>query len=95
MAAGNALQRWEMRTANVGGKWQANSQGKGAAVCEGLARAFPGVNVSACMSTVGTAYDQGVAATSAQGFQASISGKGQKWLANTVAGINGQARAAY
>jgi membrane-bound inhibitor of C-type lysozyme len=34
------------------------------------------------MSGAGARYQQGVAATSAQGFQASIAGKEGKWMAN-------------
>jgi hypothetical protein len=75
-----AANKWARKTSNVGAKWQQNTQGKAAAYCEGLAKL--GVNASACMSGAGARYQQGVAATSAQGFQASIAGKEGKWMAN-------------
>lgn len=75
-----AAGKWERKTANVGAKWQQNTQGKAGAYCEGLAKL--GVNASACMSGAGARYSQGVASVGAQQFQASIAGKGQKWASN-------------
>lgn len=88
MAAGNGLQKWEQKTQNAGTKWKADVAGSATAYCEGLAKAF-GINVGSCMSGAGARFQQGVDMVSAQEFQQSIAGKGNKWLQNTVRGLQG------
>ena len=86
MAAGDGLAKWERKTANSGAKWKADTQGSAGAYCEGLARAF-GINAGACMSGAGARFQQGVNAVSAAEFDQSVAGKGQKWLSNTIRGL--------
>lgn len=86
MAAGNGLQKWETKTANAGAKWKQDTQGTASAYCEGLNKAF-GIDVGSCMRGAGARFQQGVDMVSAQEFQQSIAGKGNKWLQNTVRGL--------
>lgn len=73
----SAEQKWTRKTADAGAKWFADTQGKGAAYCAGMAR-FLGSPVPGCPAA---AYDAGVAAVGAQGFQQAVQGKGGKWAA--------------
>lgn len=89
MDQGYAASKWERKTAGKGTKWKQDTEAAGAgSYCRGLAEAF-GISEAACMSGAGAAWQQGVAAVSAAEFDSAIAGKGQKWLRNTVAGIQG------
>lgn len=73
----SAEQKWTRKTADAGPKWAAAVAGKGAAYCQGMQR-FLGGPVPGCPAA---AYDAGVQAVGAAGFQQAIQGKGSKWAA--------------
>ena len=75
--------KWERKTQNAGSKWKDGVSGKEGALAEGLSAAGlpPGPQFL-------QAWSSGVGAVSAQDFQSSIAGKGQKWADNTRAGIS-------
>ena len=79
----SAQAKWERKTANAGPKWKAATTAKGSEYSAGVQR-FLGVAPSAA---VVAAYEQGIAAVSAEDFQRSISGKGTKWAENTRRGF--------
>jgi len=83
-----AEEKWVRKTQNAGQKWATGVQQAGAsAYCEGLAKL--GINPGACMQSAGAAWQAGVNAVGAQGFQAAISGKGDKWARNFLRGFQG------
>lgn len=81
----SAEQKWTRKTQNAGAKWAQDTQGKGAAYCAGMQR-FLGGPVPGCPAE---AYNQGVAAVGAQGFQQAIAGKGSKWAARMAQSMQG------
>ena len=73
----SAEQKWTRKTQDAGSRWASATMGKGAAYCAGMQR-FLGGPVPGCPAG---AYDQGVAAVGASGFQQAVQGKGNKWAA--------------
>ncbi len=77
-----AEQKWVRKTANAGEKWKADVS-SGETPCAGLRQEY---GVSNC--NIDNAWRQGVDAVSASDFQASIQGKGGKWLQNYLRGLS-------
>jgi hypothetical protein len=73
--------KWERKTANAGQKWKADTT-SGSTPCAGLREEY---GVTSC--NIDQAWRAGVDAVSASDFQASINGKGSKWLRNYLRGI--------
>lgn len=73
----SAEEKWNRKMQNAGQKWFNDTVGKGSEYCEGMAQFFqqpiPGCPAKA------QAFDNGVQAIGAQGFQAAVQGKGAKW----------------
>jgi len=74
----DAQKKWEEKTANAGANWKAAVQGKGPAYAKGVSD-FVGAPVA---GSIVSAYERGIARTSATAFQKSISGRGSKWAEN-------------
>lgn len=87
----SAEQKWTRKTQDAGSKWAAATQGKGAAYCEGMAR-FLGSPVPGCPAA---AFDAGVAAVGANGFQQAVQGKGNKWASRMRESMSGGYRNGY
>lgn len=75
--------KWERKMQNAGEKWKQAVSGKSEALAEGLraAGASPGPQFL-------SAWSAGVDGTSAADFQNSVSGKGDKWQRNFLAGVS-------
>ncbi len=80
----SAKRKWESKTPAAAAKWKANS-GNGSDYASGVSR-FLGTPPS---PAVVSRYTTGVGSVSEQDFAASISGKGEKWAANTRRGLTG------
>lgn len=77
----SAEQKWTRKTQNAGQKWKADVS-SGETPCAGLRQEY---GISDC--NIDPAWRQGVDAVSASDFQASVNGKGPKWLNNYLRGI--------
>lgn len=73
-----AQKKWERKMATAGPRWKAGVTGKESSFCRGIAE-FLGVGT--CNPERASAYREGVAAVSAEDFQAAVAGKGSKWAA--------------
>lgn len=83
-----AEQKWVNNTSQAGVNWKQGVDAAGpGAFCEGIAKF--GINPAACMSGPGSRWAQGVSQVGAQGFQAAISGKGDKWARNWIRAMSG------
>jgi hypothetical protein len=76
-----AEQKWERKTANAGTKWAAGVA-NGDTPCQGIREEYGVTNCN-----IDQAWREGVNAVGAQGFQATVAGKGDKWLRNFLAGL--------
>lgn len=72
-----AEQKWDRKMADAGAKWFDDTAGKGQQYCEGLAEFF-GQPIPGCQQKA-QAFNAGVQAVGAQGFQQAVQGKGAKW----------------
>ncbi|MHB1670135.1 hypothetical protein [Thiomonas sp.] len=73
--------KWTRKTANAGTKWQ-EGVSSGNTPCAGLRSEY---GISNC--NIDQSWRDGVSAVGASGFQASIQGKGGKWLQNFQRGL--------
>ena len=75
--------KWERKMQSAGANWKAGVSGKRSALADGLraAGASPGERF------LGN-WQAGVDATSADQFQQSVSGKGNKWQENFLRGVS-------
>lgn len=78
-----AQRNWEAKTSNAGAAWEASKGRMTSEWPRGVAETFgspPG-------PTASRNYSEGIGRVSAGEFQASIAGKGSKWLENTRRGL--------
>lgn len=81
MARALSPAKWERKTANAGASWQTGVT-SGSTPCAGLREEY---GIGNC--NIDASWRAGVQEVGAQGFQASIQGKGQKWLQNYLRGL--------
>lgn len=73
--------KWERKTAGAGGKWKSRVSAEKTAAGLRAIGVTPGPEYMAALSA-------GLSATSADDFQKSISGKGNKWRENYQSGVS-------